>query len=189
MGRRTEANTYSIYMHEFPNGKKYIGQTCVDPGIRWRGGKRYSGFMRKAIDKYGWDNIKHTIIMTGLDADAADKVERELIAEYRTNDPQYGYNITEGGDGYRGATHSEETRALLRQKANEQWQRQKAEGYVPPPITEKHREHLKKSHMGHTPWNKGKHTMTDDMKRQLKTAREQYWQDVKNGNRENPNRR
>ena len=187
MGKRTERRTYCIYVHTFPNGKRYIGQTCVAPEIRWREGKRYSGLMRKAIDKYGWENIVHEILYTELDADTANRIERELIEAMNTTDPEHGYNITSGGDGYRGATHSEETKKLLREKAKEQWKKQKCEGYTPPPITEEHRRHLSESHLGQPAWNKGKHTMTEEMKETLREARKRYWEDVRAGRRDKTN--
>lgn len=176
-------------MHEFPNGKKYVGQTCVAPETRWREGKRYSGLMRKAINKYGWENITHKILVTELDANTANALEQFLIQLLKTNDPQYGYNITSGGDGYRGASHTQETREILREKAKEQWARQKKNGYKPPPITEKARKNLSKSHIGQEAWNKGKHTMTDEMKQNLRTARRKFWAEVRAGERENPNKR
>lgn len=189
MGRKTNSHNYCIYVHEFPNGKKYVGQTCVEPEKRWRQGKRYSGLMRRAIDKYGWENIYHRILATDLDCEAANKAERYYIELFKSNDPQFGYNITSGGEGYRGATHKESTREVIRQKAIEQWERQKAEGYTPPPISEEHRKHLSESHIGQIAWNKGKHTMTDEAKEQLREARKRFWEDVRNGVRENPNRR
>ena len=189
MGKRTDKKTYCIYVHEFPNGKKYVGQTCVLPEKRWRNGKRYSGLMRKAIDKYGWENIIHRVLVTELDANTANALEKFLISVLHTNDPKHGYNITSGGDGYRGATHSEKTKAQLRIKAKEQWERQKINGYKPPPITDKARENLSKSHIGQSAWNKGKHTMTEEMKENLRAARKRYWDAVNSGEVENPNRR
>lgn len=189
MGRKTNSHEYCIYVHVFPNGKKYVGQTCVEPEIRWRQGKRYSGLMKRAIDKYGWENIHHIILATNLDYDTANKAEKYYIGLFSSNNPQFGYNITSGGDGYRGTTHKNSTKEVLRQRAIEQWARQKAEGYTPPPITEEHRKHLSEAHMGQPAWNKGKHTMTEETKERLREARKRFWEEVRNGVRENPNRR
>lgn len=136
--------------------------------------------MRKAIDKYGWENITHRILVADLDAETANTVERALIWLLQTNDPNHGYNITSGGDGYRGTTHTEKTKETLRQKAIEQWERQKGNGYTPPPITDEARRHLSESHKGQKAWNKGKHTMTEEMKRNLREARKRYWAAKKN---------
>lgn len=189
MGRKTNKKTYCIYVHTFPNGKRYVGQTCIDPKKRWREGKRYSGLMKKAIDKYGWENIIHEILYTELDADTANRIEMELIAEMKTTDPAHGYNITAGGDGYKGTTHTKATRESLRRKAHEQWKRQRVEGYTPPPITEEHRKHLSESHIGQRAWNKGKHTMDEETKVRLREARKRFWEEVRMGLRENPNKR
>lgn len=181
MGKKTDKNTYCVYVHVFPNGKRYYGQTCVDPETRWRKGKRYSGLMRKAIEKYGWENIEHTVLITNLSLEEADAFEMSLISQFRTCDPEYGYNITHGGDGYKGAKHSKETKEKLRKIALEQWKRQKSQGYKPPEITPEQRKHLSESHKGQKPWNKGLHTMTDSMKEKLKDARYKYWDGMRKG--------
>lgn len=33
--------TFTIYMHEFPDGKKYIGMTSQTPERRWKTGEGY----------------------------------------------------------------------------------------------------------------------------------------------------
>jgi hypothetical protein len=91
---------YSVYIHTVKeNGKKYIGQCTDDPKMRWGStGHRYKGqFFYRAISKYGWDNIRHDVIATGLTKEEANKLEIELIAKYKSNEREYGYNITPGG--------------------------------------------------------------------------------------------
>lgn len=91
---------YSVYVHTVKeNGKKYVGQAVGDPHERWgSNGHRYKGqIFYRAIKKYGWDNITHEIIATGLTREEADKMEIELIAEYKSNVNGYGYNMTPGG--------------------------------------------------------------------------------------------
>lgn len=105
-----------MYIHTTPNNKKYIGITHNPVSVRWgsMGNKyRMCKFFYKAIEKYGWDNIKHDIILTGLSDLEAKQTEKELIAKYKTNNPNYGYNRTEGGDGVRGYRPTPETRAKL----------------------------------------------------------------------------
>ena len=94
--------TYTVYYHTFPNGKMYFGQTCLNVERRWRNkgeGYKKQQIMWNAIQKYGWDNIDHRIISTGLDKDEADFQEMFYISAYRTNEREFGYNITYGGDG------------------------------------------------------------------------------------------
>lgn len=91
---------YCIYMHICPNNKKYIGITSLIPKKRWNYGRgyKYSVLFFKAIQKYGWDNIKHKILLNNLTKEEACKKEQELISLYKSNNPKYGYNITNGGN-------------------------------------------------------------------------------------------
>ena len=117
---------YCVYCHTNKiNGKKYIGKT-KDISCRWSGDGRgylYSGLTGKntvfsqAIQKYGWDNFSHEILADGLNSDEASELERQLIAEYRTNvrlyGTQYGYNMTDGGDGAPGRFVSQESKKKM----------------------------------------------------------------------------
>lgn len=91
---------YTVYMHEHrESGKKYIGITGMKPEYRWNNGKGYSsGYFRNAIDKHGWDAFRHEILYTHLTKEEACKLECELIAKYKTNDPAFGYNCSIGGE-------------------------------------------------------------------------------------------
>ena len=40
-------------------------------------------------------------------------MEQQLIKKYRSNEHEYGYNCTDGGEGARGFKASEETRRLM----------------------------------------------------------------------------
>lgn len=106
---------YIVYMHVAPNGKKYIGVTCQDLQNRWRNGQGYAScpLFYKAITKYGWNNFKHEILFTGLTKEEAIKKEIELIAMYKSNDSNYGYNIENGGNGV--GKHSQETIEKIKQ--------------------------------------------------------------------------
>lgn len=110
---------YVVYMHTVPNGRRYIGITCQNTERRWRGGMFYDYNRRffSVIVKYGWDNIKHEILYSGLTKEQAETKEIELIAEYKTHDEEYGYNQTVGGTGAKGCSKSIETREKL-SKAN-----------------------------------------------------------------------
>ena len=66
-------NTWSVYIHTTPSGKKYIGITSINPKERWNGGiSGYKGqIFEYAIRKYGWNNIIHEIIATNLSQEEA----------------------------------------------------------------------------------------------------------------------
>lgn len=114
-------NNWYVYIHIFPNGKKYIGITCQSLKNRWRDGKGYKEqpIMWKAIQKYGWDNIEHKILFENLSKEEAEKKEKELIKEFDTlfyNNK--GYNIQEGGLNHQNIINREEVIKLWKTGEN-----------------------------------------------------------------------
>lgn len=92
-------NSYCVYKHTSPSGKVYIGITGKNPEDRWGNGRYYRAIpFRNAITKYGWDNISHEILFTGLSRNEANEKEIELIALYDSTNPKRGYNVTRGGN-------------------------------------------------------------------------------------------
>lgn len=91
---------YKVYMHIFPNGKKYIGITRKSLQSRWQNGNGYLScpLVKRAIEKYGWENVKHEIIDESETKEEAENLEAIYIAFHKSNDPLYGYNILPGGD-------------------------------------------------------------------------------------------
>ena len=104
--------SYCVYKHTCPNGKAYIGITCVGTAKRWHNGRGYAkeSHFGRAIRKYGWDNIEHEVLHDGMDEQTAKRTEIELIAYYKTQDSEHGYNMTAGGDGATGYHHTEENK-------------------------------------------------------------------------------
>lgn len=88
------SKTYSVYLHVFPDGKKYIGSTSLPLRDRWGGGLGYEGQKRmfSAILKYGWENISHYLLFDGLDRESALIIEAALIREWKTYTLGKGYN-------------------------------------------------------------------------------------------------
>lgn len=103
-----------VYVHTNRiNNKKYVGQTSRS--LEDRSGNNGVGYKKnprfwRAIQKYGWDNFNHEIIASELEKVEADKLEKKLIKKLKTQDKQYGYNITDGGDGVVGWEPSNEWR-------------------------------------------------------------------------------
>ena len=107
MSNVIENGNYCVYIHTSPSGKKYVGQTGVEPEKRWRNGGK--GYLAKkngkyvqpifayAIIKYGWDNFEHEIIASNLTKEEADNFEKLLIEKLNTRDSERGYNLREGG--------------------------------------------------------------------------------------------
>lgn len=103
---------YKVYKHTFPNGKVYIGITRQKIELRWKNGLGYFGqYVYKAINKYGWENVKHEVLFENLTKEEAEQKEIELIAFYKSNQSQFGYNIANGGNC--SETVSVETRAKI----------------------------------------------------------------------------
>lgn len=114
-----EENKFCLYIHEFPNGKVYIGVTSESPNKRWHsdgsGYKRQDVIWRE-IERYGWDNIIHDILAVDLTKDEAERLEKEWIAYYDSTNHDYGYNIQAGGFLKYGYNHSEDTKAAMSKK-------------------------------------------------------------------------
>lgn len=95
--------TYCVYMHKnIINNKIYIGQTKYgsNPYIRWGyngNGYREHSYFAKAINKYGWDNFIHKILISNISSAEADEWESYYIWLYNTTNSQYGYNLRTGG--------------------------------------------------------------------------------------------
>ena len=89
---------YCVYIHTFPNGKKYVGCTSRNPQTRWANGKGYQlhAEMFEAIITFGWNNITHEIVCDGLSKQEAYDMESDLILKYKTTNAEYGYNLSQG---------------------------------------------------------------------------------------------
>lgn len=99
------ANNYCVYIHRnIINNKAYIGITKYEdnPNRRWRNGEGYKGNQHfyNAIQKYGWNNFEHVIWADKLSEEEAKKIEIMLIALFSTTIPNYGYNVSLGGESY-----------------------------------------------------------------------------------------
>lgn len=133
-------NNYTVYKHTTPSGKVYVGITSKPVEQRWlngRGYKRNEHFWN-AICKYGWENIKHEILLTGLTREQASQAERNYISLFRSAIPANGYNLTEGGEY--GVKHTPESRRKLSEA-------KKGKRYnIGIHFTEERKRHLRENH-------------------------------------------
>lgn len=102
-------------MVSFQNGKKYIGISCEGMEARkkrhLRSAIKSSCIFHKALIKYQNEEIKWEIIDIADSWDTACILEKKYIEQYNSyND---GYNMTLGGDGSYGFTHSEQSKSLM----------------------------------------------------------------------------
>ena len=88
-----DLNSLKLYMHIFPNNKKYVGvcQCCED---RWGNGNgyAYNKKMYDAIKKYGWENIEHVILVESTNSELIYSLESNLIKALKLYEDEYGYN-------------------------------------------------------------------------------------------------
>ena len=95
---------YHIYLHNNKvNNKKYIGITKQQPEERWgKNGNNYksSPHFYSAIQKYGWDNFEHIVLLGNITKEEACLLEQELIKNYNSTDRNFGYNSTTGGETF-----------------------------------------------------------------------------------------
>ena len=101
--------TWSVYTHASPSGKVYVGITD-NVKSRWAGNGRgycsYNSIFKYAIAKYGWNNLKHEILLEGISKEHAAYAETYLIKWYKLHN--MSYNIADGGQGGNGK-HTPET--------------------------------------------------------------------------------
>ena len=169
---------FCVYKHTCPNGKVYIGITCQKPKQRWSRGKGYKNcrLISRAINKYGWENIKHEILFENLTQQEAEEKEIELIKQYQSNNIKYGYNIEYGGS-HQGKS-SIETRKLislhhkkpnLGKKLSEETKEKIRQAELGRKFSEETRLKMSIARKGTKAWNKG-----------LKKTKEQKKQDELN---------
>ncbi len=86
---------YYVYIHTFPNGKVYVGET-KSPQSRWANGDGYkeNKEMYAAIQKFGWNNIKHEIIAEYDNEIEARVCEAVIICHLNAESSNCGYNKT-----------------------------------------------------------------------------------------------
>lgn len=120
--------TYSVYRHIAPNGKMYVGITSMIPEKRWANGLGYakSPLFFRAINKYGWENFKHEILLSGLTIAQASLAEKLFIGYWNLTDSAYGYNLEAGGlhhSGISDATREKMSKSASRRRASEETKR------------------------------------------------------------------
>lgn len=146
---------YIVYKHTTPNGKAYVGVTRMEPERRWRHGEGYKKHVlfHRAIEKYGWENIRHEILFEGLTQQEASEKEIELIRDLDLCNPSKGYNIDTGG--FCKGKHSAATRAKLSESIRKAY----LEGRIKPvarvPSQEERQRHSE--FMKGNTYNKGHH--------------------------------
>ena len=96
---------HTIYCATSPSGKKYVGKTMKDLKLRIYQHHHYATkesknwTFSKAIRKYSIENMTFEILETVYGSVAANIRETYWIQTLKTNNKDYGYNLTGGGEG------------------------------------------------------------------------------------------
>lgn len=113
-----------IYKYTSPSNKVYVGKTTNEKQRKLRhqcDKKERCVALQRAFAKYGYDSFTYEVIEIVEDNDISvvndklSQLEQYYIAEYKSNNPQYGYNLTKGGEGMSGYHHSKESRQKMRE--------------------------------------------------------------------------
>lgn len=118
------------------NEKIYIGKT-VDPYNERFIEHKCSAFTKNtmnyfynALRKYSWDGFERVVIYQTEEMESkieADKIilekEKFYINLFRTDNHEFGYNLTKGGDGIAGYKHTEESKKKMSEshKGEKHW--------------------------------------------------------------------
>ena len=148
---------FKVYVHVFPNGKRYVGITQQKLNRRWRNGRAYSANVRmtNAINRYGWENIEHIVLYSDLSMEEAERTEKRLIREWNLMDERYGYNYAEGGTH---PNHSEKTKEKIGLKSKGRRH------------SEEFKEWISQKNSGENNFMYGKHH-TDETKKKISEAK------------------
>lgn len=140
---------YCVYRHTSPSGKVYIGITCQNPIRRWAHGHGYrrNQYFTRAIKKYTWEAFTHEILFDGLTKEEACEKEIELIGFHRSNNDEYGYNISSGGEfPSSGRKLSNEEKQKL-----SECRRGEKHPFYGKHLSEEHRRKMSEAHKGYKP--------------------------------------
>jgi len=126
------------------NGKVYIGKTEKTVEDRWKkhvatAFKDGSPFyIHKAMRKYGVEAFQVEKLAIAVSLEELDQLEIKFIAQYRSNDPQFGYNMTTGGEGGWHNQYTEHPRGMLGKSHSEKTREQMRESHAGLVDGEKH---------------------------------------------------
>jgi predicted GIY-YIG superfamily endonuclease len=119
---RKVQDEYSIFyiyvIHNIINNKIYVGKT-IDPVSRWYEHitSKNTQYIHRAIRKYGVDSFIFTVIHKLNSEIETNNAERYWIRFYKSNVYRYGnefgYNMTDGGEGSFGYRHSNKTKQKI----------------------------------------------------------------------------
>ena len=128
------------------NNKVYVGQTRMEFSRRYAGGKWWkytsNSHLKFAAVKYGFDNFEVSIIDIAKDEQELNDQEAYWILSKNSTDPNFGYNIFEGGVRSYDGSASNRT-VVLPPEVREKISQTLLETWKDPVLREKHSEALR----------------------------------------------
>lgn len=121
------------------NGKKYIGQTNGTIAKRWKNhisDKTGCRLLKNAFAKYGIESFEVCAMAEADDAESLNTLEVKFIADFQTQNREFGYNLNVGGKS--GPQHPE---TIAKRSATLKGR----------PLSAEHCAKLSIAHMGHSP--------------------------------------
>ena len=121
------------------NGKKYIGQTNGTIAKRWKNhisDKTGCRLLKNAFAKYGVDAFEVCAVAEAGSPESLNDLEVKLIADFQTQNREFGYNLNVGGKS--GPQHPE---TVAKRSATLKGR----------PLSAEHCAKLSIAHMGHSP--------------------------------------
>lgn len=148
------------------NGKQYIGITLHSLKRRWNNHKAAANgssqvALHKAIRKYGVENFSIQIVGRAKTVKGLNEIEIELIRFFNCRGSR-GYNMTNGGDGTHGMTHSQSTRDKISlagkgRKMSDETKRKLSVAHTGKKLSEEHKKKLSQSKIGKHPIRTAEH--------------------------------
>lgn len=98
------------------NNKVYIGKTTnLEKRFReherkLNANRHHNKYLQHSWNKYKGDNFEFVIFINNIEQESTlSMLEVMLIEIFKTNNKEFGYNLTNGGDGVHGYKHSSQT--------------------------------------------------------------------------------
>jgi group I intron endonuclease len=108
------------------SGKQYVG-IGRNPQGRWSSHKwkaehgKSSRPLYQAMRRNGIENFSFIVLAKYPTLDKLKEAEQDLIWQLGTNCKEFGYNLSEGGEGTTGYSHTEEAKVAIGNAAKELW--------------------------------------------------------------------
>src|SRR5208282_5269596 len=108
---------YYVGQHKGNNLKQYLQKKFYEADKRLGGQSRLYASMRK----HGRDVFTiHALLSDVQTKPELDQYERDFITFLKSQDPEYGYNICRGGEGFTGP-HTESARLKVGEASRKRW--------------------------------------------------------------------